>query len=190
VVVAAIAVGTSQSDPATPAPVGADSGITDAGPTPSASSPESLSAVPATPISPPPTAAGPRPDNAAVLIDRGPNGQGILTINNGTQLDAVVTLAVAEDAKHSIFVQAGNEAQLKSIADATYTIYVQQGGGWNNDLQIFTENAQYSKFDTPATFTTKKAGGSVQYTKFSITLHPVIGGTADIVDIDPAAVPR
>jgi hypothetical protein len=102
----------------------------------------------------------------------------------------VVTLAVADDARHSIFIQSGNAAQVKSIADASYTIYVQQGSGWNNDLKVFTTDVQYSKFDTTATFATKREREGIRYTNLSITLHSVPGGTADVVAVDPAAVPR
>jgi hypothetical protein len=137
-----------------------------------------------------PTASGPRPANGTIFTDRGPNGHGLFTISNGTQSDAVVTIAVAEDARHSIFVQSGNAAQVKAVADGSYTIYVQQGSGWNNDLKVFTMGAQYSKFDTTATFATKRERDGIRYTNFSITLHSVPGGTADVVAVDPAAVPR
>jgi hypothetical protein len=180
----------SREDSSSPSPIAADpAGAGDSAPA-VASSPALPSAVSVAAVDSTPTATGPRPDNGTVLTDRGPNGDGLLTISNGTQFDAVVTLAVADDARHSTFIQSGSAAQVKSIADGSYTIYVQQGSGWNNDLKNFTADVKYSKFDTPATFTTKRERDGIQYTTFNITLHAVPGGAAEVVPVDPAAIPR
>jgi hypothetical protein len=137
-----------------------------------------------------PTAADPRPENGAHLTDRGAKGHGALAINNGTSQDAVVTLAVGENASHAIYVHAGSDARIESIADDTYVIYVQQGTGWNNDLQQFTADADYAKFDSPATFTTIRDASGIQYTEFSITLQPVVGGNARSVPVNPEGIPK
>lgn len=135
-------------------------------------------------------AAGPRPDNGAMLLDRGPNGQGVLEINNGTSADAVVRLVAGEAATHAVYVHHGATARVTKIPDASYTIYVLQGSGWDDARQEFTVDAQFSKFESTADFVTERTGGGIQYSEFSITLHPVVGGTAQVVDVDPASIPR
>lgn len=133
--------------------------------------------------------AGPRPENGTVLVDRGANGRGVLEINNGTSYDAVVTLAAGGPATHKVYVHNGATARIKSIPDASYTIYVEQGTGWDDNLAKFTADTQSSRFDSAATFVTERKKGSIQYTEFSITLHPVVDGTAEVLEVDPASIP-
>ena len=149
------------------------------------------------PVTPPPSVevdtgpgpSGPRPANGAVITKRGKSGRGELSIENGTDLDALVTLSLGGKAARAVYVRSSSSTELQGIADGTYDIFVAQGDGWNKDLRRFTESPDYAKFEEPAPFQTVRESDAIRYTRLSITLQPVVGGDARTVPVDPEAVP-
>jgi hypothetical protein len=133
--------------------------------------------------------SGPRPDNGAVLVTRGTSGHGELAIENGTDQDALVTLAQGGSAVRAVYVRSSGDTDLRGIADGTYDIFVAQGDGWNRELRRFTASPAYSRFDDPAPFQTVRESGGIRYTRLSITLQPVSGGNTSTVPVDPEAYP-
>jgi hypothetical protein len=138
---------------------------------------------------PTPGPSGPRPDNGAVVVTRGTSGHGELAIENGTDQDALVTLALRGSAVRAVYVRSSSNTDLRGIPDGTYDIFVAQGDGWNRELRRFTEFPAYSKFDDPAPFQTVRETGAIRYTRLSITLQPVSGGSTSTVPVDPDAYP-
>jgi len=141
------------------------------------------------PAEPTPGPSGPRPDNGAVVVTRGTSGHGELAIENGTDQDALVTLALRGSAVRAVYVRSSSTTDLRGIPDGTYDIFVAQGEGWNRELRRFTEFPAYSKFDDPAPFQTVRETGAIRYTRLSITLQPVSGGSTSTVPVDPDAYP-
>jgi hypothetical protein len=136
-----------------------------------------------------PGPSGPRPDNGAVVVTRGTSGHGELAIENGTDQDALVTLALRGSAVRAVYVRSSGNTDLRGIPDGTYDIFVAQGDGWNRELRRFTEFPAYSKFNDPAPFQTVRETGAIRYTRLSITLQPVSGGNTSTVPVDPDAYP-
>jgi hypothetical protein len=106
-------------------------------------------------------------------------GEGELTIENGLDLDAVAILKLAQGAGAgnfiAVYIRSHDTFTLGRITDGTYTLYFMLGEDWDNELGEFTRRISRSRFEDPFTFKTT----STQYTVWSVTLHPVAGGTAD-----------
>jgi hypothetical protein len=148
-----------------------------------------VTAPPSVEVDPGPGPSGPRPENGAVITKRGKSGRGELSIENGTDLDALVTLSLGGKAVRAVYVRSSSNTQLSGIADGTYEIFVAQGDGWNKDLRKFTDSPDYTKFEEPAPFETVRESNAIRYTRLSITLQPVVGGTAQTDPVDESAVP-
>lgn len=147
--------------------------------------PASTTAAPA-PVTPAPTPKGPRPATGAVIVEQGRSGNGELTAVNGGSTDAYVTLASGQQVIRGFYVRAGETATISDVPDGTYDIYFATGEGWNEDLRGFTAARQATRYDDPFTFTTT----STQFTTWTVTLTPVVGGNAPSSDLSPDAVPR
>lgn len=142
-------------------------------------------------ITPAPDPSGPRPADGKVLTSRGAKGKGELSIENGGEHDAVVTLAdESGKARRAIYSRAGETTKATGIADGTYTVYVESGTAWNNDERRFTADQDASRFEQTARFRTVRERGGYQYTVLSITLQPVLGGNSPILPVDPGGVPK
>lgn len=113
------------------------------------------------------------------------NGQGQLKIKNGTDDDAVAkiidtstNLAVAE-----YYIDANNDYTISGVNDGNYNLLFSLGKNWSYADKKFVTCKSFSKFDELFTFITTYT----QYTIFSVTLNPVIGGTARTTSIDESA---
>jgi len=144
---------------------------------------------PSVEVDPGPGPSGPRPENGAVITKRGKSGRGELSIENGTDLDALVTLSLDGKAARAVYVRSSSSTELRGISDGNYEIFVAQGDGWNKDLRKFTDSPEYTKFEEPAPFETVRESSAIRYTRLSITLQPVVGGSAQTDPVDESAVP-
>jgi len=108
-------------------------------------------------------------------------GEGELQIKNGTSLDAVAKLIRGGTSVLTVYIKANNTYTMRDISDGTYWLAFTQGLDWDSTAQKFRYNVQYSAFDETFAFITT----SRQYTIFEVTLHPVVGGTAQTSNIDP-----
>jgi hypothetical protein len=132
-----------------------------------------------------PAAKGPRPANGAVLARRGARGEGTLDVDNGTDVDAYVTIARNGNLVLGMYVRGGEKARATDIADGTYMIYFSSGTGWNSDLLAFTADRQYTKFDEPFDYVTTRTTSAA----WEVGLQPTVGGTAETTDISGADIP-
>ena len=112
------------------------------------------------------------------------NGLGELTVENGTDYDAVVLLVELNTEKtiRNFYVTAGNTFTEPRIAPGLYAIYFVTGSDWNPDLKTFNASAIYSQFGRNVEFSEKhdQDSGKIEYSTYKITLQPVIGGDTAI----------
>jgi len=130
------------------------------------------------------------PNGTEILKRRRNGGHGEFTVDNGTADDAVIEL-VDVDTKRAIrafYVESGRKFTESHIGPGTYRIYYMTGLGWNTSNRQFNRRGEFGVFDETAAFSEKRneETGEIDYHEFSITLHPVAGGTArtSVLDAD------
>ena len=128
--------------------------------------------------------------NGAVVNAHRRGGLGELTVDNGNELDAVVTLAQAGAPAVSMYVRHGAKATLNRIPDGSYQVFFTVGADWNGEDRLFTRSCGFSKFDDLASYATTQDGGRTRYVTYDVTLQPVFGGTAVIRQVGAANYPR
>ena len=118
-----------------------------------------------------------------------PQGDGELQISNGTSHDALAKLVLANASVCTVYITAGDSYTIKNISDGYYNLLFNLGNGWDPADQVFANNNDYEKFDDGFNFTTYKTDTGdyidTHYTTFSVSLNPVIGGTATTNPVDP-----
>lgn len=128
-----------------------------------------------------------RPSNGFIIKEaRTARGMGILTVDNGLDTDGIVVLTRgSKTVLVAFYLQSKDKFTLNGIPDGEYQIFFSTGKDWDWVDGTFTTTQQAQKFDDPLTFVTSYS----TYTTYSLTLHPVAGGTARTIDIDPASFP-
>lgn len=110
-------------------------------------------------------------------------GDGELTISNGTAYDAVAKLITNGASGTSVltaYVKAYSDYTMQNIGDGSYRLIFAQGTDWDSDTKTFTRDRSYSSFDDSFEFETS----DTQYTTYSITLNAVEGGTAETSNVN------
>ena len=113
-------------------------------------------------------------------------GNGKLYIKNGTNLDAIAKLIRDGASILAVYIKANSNYTMNSISDGIYWLAFAQGLDWDSTTQRFRRNVQYSSFDETFDFFTTEDYRRIYYQEFEVTLHPVIGGTAETSPVDPA----
>jgi SH3-like domain-containing protein len=137
-------------------------------------------AIPPTPtpaVTPTPTPPPRRLATGTVIRQAGAlNGEGHLTVENGLDLDAVAVLSWP-DARPmiAVYIQNHDQFTITGIPDGTYDLFFTLGEDWDSEQAKFTRRKSLSRFDEPFPFTTT----ATTYRVWSVTLHPVAGGTAE-----------
>jgi hypothetical protein len=122
-----------------------------------------------------------RPLNGALVLDqRTLRGLGRLTVDNGTSSDGLVVL-VDEGGKTvlAFYVRSMEKFTLNALANGSYQLYFNRGSEWDGDEKKFLKSDEIKKMDQALVF---RANGN-QYTTWTITLQPVVGGSASASDI-------
>jgi DnaJ-domain-containing protein 1 len=127
----------------------------------------------------------PEPSNGFVFKNQFASaGHGKLKINNGCSSHAVVKLVniSLDKAVYAGFVRANSVLNISGIPDGTYRLLFAAGHGWDDIDGRFKQREGSSEFRDPLVFTTtpfsRDGRSGVQFDTMSITLNPVIGGTA------------
>jgi len=104
-------------------------------------------------------------------------GWGELTIENGLALDAVVILTNwwQKTPLMAVYIRSKDSYTMTHIRDGTYVLYFSLGEDWDNDSKEFVGKTTYERFEDELEFETI---GNM-YTTYKVTLHPVVGGTAE-----------
>lgn len=112
-------------------------------------------------------------------------GDGELHIKNGTSLDAVAKLIRGGSSVFTVYIKANSNYTITGVSDGIYWLAFAQGLDWDSTTQKFRRNIQYSSFDETFDFTTTEDYQYIYYSEFEVTLHPVVGGTAETSSVDP-----
>lgn len=131
-----------------------------------------------------------RPSNGKFVRSGTRNGNGELTIDNGGSADAVLTLVKGGDKAFSVFVRKGKKTTVKGVPNGNYVVYFAGGKEWDTDTRSFGGNCSFAKFEDKLKFTTKRMSGGISYSRWQLTLQPVIGGNARTSDVDPDDFPN
>jgi hypothetical protein len=121
-----------------------------------------------------------RPANGTILLQTS-QGHGELTIDNGSNFDAVVKL-VSPQRKYtfvSVYIHAGRMATVNNVRPNTYRLIYAFGEGWNGSRNIFSNIDAAGAFDKLLTFVRSQD----HYTTFKVTLHPVVGGNTQCISM-------
>jgi len=113
-------------------------------------------------------------------------GDGKLYIKNGTSLDAVAKLIRGGSSVFTVYIKANSNYTITGVSDGIYWLAFAQGLDWDSTIQKFRRNIQYSSFDETFDFTTTEDYQYIYYPEFEVTLHPVVGGSAETSSVDPA----
>ncbi|MGJ6965186.1 hypothetical protein ACSDR0_25075 [Streptosporangium sp. G11] len=126
-----------------------------------------------------------RPGNGKILYDRISGGRGKLKVKNGTSRDAVVTLVRGRSKAISIYIRARSTASISDVRDGTYTIFFTSGHSFDTSKRRFTRAPSYQRFTSRLRFTTTATSSTI----WTLTLNPVIGGTARTTGVNPNDFP-
>jgi hypothetical protein len=118
------------------------------------------------------------------------DGLGQLSIDNGQELDALAILAdSAGSPQIAVYVRSYETFTITGIRDGSYQLFFSLGEDWNQPSAEFTRRASYFRFEDPLPYDTVPMATGTQYTVWEVTLHPIVGGTADTEQISEEEFP-
>lgn len=102
-------------------------------------------------------------------------GKGILEIDNGTRQDSLIVLTDLDDIPQiAVYIQADSKHELTGIPDGVYKIFFASGEDWDPEQKMFQTDLNFQEFADVVNYETLPG----RSTQWSLTLHPVEGGTA------------
>ena len=133
-----------------------------------------------------------RPNTGGSFVTSTRNGHGQLSIENGTRQDAVVGLTPVGPTRSfekAVYVRANDKYTVTGIREGLFVIRIMQGRDWSRAHRRFCTDATYSEFVESFAFEEiqRYKSKTVEYTEWSITLQPIIGGTARTRNVDSTA---
>jgi hypothetical protein len=129
--------------------------------------------------------ADPRPKNynspptgTRIEQDVGEDGRGKLTVENGTDEDAVVRLsdATTDQTVRWFFVRAHTSAHLAHIPEGTDRLTFTTGLNWTESEDSFSWHPSYSEFERAFVYSEERDSEEVHFHSISVTLHSVPAG--------------
>lgn len=119
-------------------------------------------------------------------LKRTRGGAGQLKIENGGS-DAVINVVLGNSKTPaiSVYVRGKGKFTVSGVRDGTYRIYMTSGKDWDPKAKAFARDCSFQRFEDTFQFRTT----STQYTIWTITLTPVVGGNARTSDVDPSTFP-
>jgi hypothetical protein len=114
------------------------------------------------------------------------NGAGRLEIANELDLDGVAILSwEGGGLLVAVYILNHDSYALTGIPDGTYELYFTLGEDWNAEQAQFTRRRRLSRFEDLFPFTST----STTYSVWSVTLHPVAGGTGSTESVPEGQFP-
>ncbi len=148
--------------------------------------PTPTSTVPPIPTDTPPPTPTPRSLTTGTFVTEAVSrdGLGQLSIDNGQELDALAILAdPAGSPQIAVYVRSYETFTITGIRDGSYQLFFSLGEDWNQPSAEFTRRASYFRFEDPLPYETIPSATGSRYTAWEVTLHPVVGGTAETEQI-------
>lgn len=121
--------------------------------------------------------------NGAFVKDSGRGGLGQLTVKNGTDSDAVVSLTRGKKTAFTVYVRKGASTTVRRVGDGSYTVYFSSGSDWSSSKKSFTRDCAFEKFDDTADFNTVQVSGGTQYTVLTFSLAKTVDGNATTSEV-------
>lgn len=120
--------------------------------------------------------SGYRPLTGTLISNRFQSiGKGVLEIDNGTSQDSLIVLTDLDDTPQiAVYIQADSKHELTGIPDGVYKIFFASGADWNPEQKMFQTDLNFQEFSDVIHYETLPG----RSTQWSLTLHPVEGGTA------------
>ena len=133
---------------------------------------------PAQPADPRPTEYNSLPTGTRIEEDVGTDGHGKLTVENGTDEDAVAQLSdVATDQTvRWFFVKAHSSAHRARIPQGTYRLTFTTGLNWVESEDTFSWQPSYYEFERTFEYKEQRGDEGVQFKTISVTLQSVLFG--------------
>jgi hypothetical protein len=131
-----------------------------------------------------------RPPNGHFVRSGSRGGRGTLTVDNGGDSDAVITLAKGKHPAISVYVRKDKKYKVTGVADGTYKVFFTGGNDWDGSARRFARKCAFQQFDDKLTFRTTRTATEIRWSTWSISLQPVLGGTASTSDVDPNDYPE
>lgn len=132
-------------------------------------------------------------ENGTILADVINAGHGVLTVDNGTDRDAVIKLIdqTKGETVVAIYVTANSSASVDEIPEGIFTALCGQGVDWDDKTYAFTRKRSFEKFEPDLDFTMKlkQSGRQIirEYKHVNLGLAPSIGGVMREADISEKA---
>ena len=111
------------------------------------------------------------------LVREMSGGRAKLRVENGLDLDAVVALCLADEPNIpllAVYIQSEDSYTIGGIKGGTYVLYFAVGKDWDDGSKKFLSEASYELFEDEFKFISTQS----KYTKWTVSLHPVVGVTA------------
>lgn len=124
-----------------------------------------------------------QPPSSVIQGDEQRIGLGELHIENGTQSDTVLILSRDDATLIAAYVRAGETLTIDRIPDGTYVVFATSGQDW--DGLMFNTDRSNERFQDSLLFSTTTS----QYSIWTLTLQPVIGGNAQSAPISASDLP-
>ena len=121
------------------------------------------------------------PTGTWIIKPRGAPGHGVLKIENGSPLDAVVKLVTADPPRKTVwklYVRAHEQKSVARINEGTYLLRFALGSDWDGGTKRFLRNSEYYQAGKPLDFveTDPTFDERGKYTTIEITLNLVFSG--------------
>jgi hypothetical protein len=128
--------------------------------------------------------------NGSFVRSGGRGARGSLSIGNGGSDDAVITLARGKRPVYSVYVRKDKKYQVTGVRDGTYQVFFSTGDDWDPGTKSFSRNCEFEQFEDSLSFRTTYSATMIRWSKWTISLQPVAGGTARTSEVDPGDFPE
>ncbi len=120
-------------------------------------------------------------------VARATGGLGSLTVDNGTEYDAIVKLVRDSRTQRSMYVRSKEKATMSNVSTGYYRIFFSTGKDLDPTTGQFQVDDSYSEFEQSLVFLETPKATSLEYSTYQITLQPVVGGNAKTRRLDKSA---
>ncbi|TYB59456.1 FecR domain-containing protein [Nonomuraea sp. PA05] len=117
------------------------------------------------------------------------NGRSSLEIDNGSSLDAVITVVKGKSKVFSVYVRKKAKFKVRGVRDGSYKIYFTHGADWDGKNKAFTRDCSFERFEKNVKFKTTFTATQILWHDWRITLHSIAGGNVRTSPVDPDDFP-